>query len=154
MTALPPPPDPSDDSLRRILQQTKTIALVGASANPARDSNRVMAYLLEQGYQVHPINPGLAGQTLYGQRAYESLAAVPAPVDLVDIYRNSEAAGPVVDEALAQAERLGLRTVWMQLGVVNEAAAARAHAAGLAAVMDRCPRIEIRRLGLERPDPA
>ena len=79
---------------------------------------------------------------------------MPAPVDLVDIYRNSEAAGPVVDEALTQAERLGLRTVWMQLGVVNEAAAARARVAGLAAVMDRCPRIEIRRLGLERPDPA
>ena len=108
---------PSDGDLRQLLSTTKTVALVGASANPERDSHSVMAYLLEQGYSVHPVNPGLAGQTLLGQPVYASLADVPAPVDMVDIFRNSEAAGGVVDDALAQNERLGLRSIWMQLDV-------------------------------------
>ena len=141
---------PNDSDLRQLLSTTQTVALVGASANPERDSHSVMAYLLEQGYSVHPVNPGLAGQTLLGQPVYASLADVPAPVDMVDIFRNSEAAGGVVDDALAQNERLGLRSIWMQLDVINPTAAAKAEAAGLQVVMDRCPKIDIPRLGLDR----
>ena len=120
---------------------------MGASANPERDSFKVMAYLLEQDYQVHPVNPGLAGQTILGQPVSASLAEVPGPVEMVDIFRNAEAAG-VVDEALVQRERLGLRAIWMQEGVINETAAARAEAAGLRVIMDRCPKVELPRLGL------
>ena len=115
-----------DDSLiQDVLETSPHIVLVGASANPERDSFKVMAYLLEQDYQVHPVNPGLAGQTILGQTVYASLAEVPGPVEMVDIFRNAEAAGGVVDEALVQRERLGLRAIWMQEGVINEAAAAR-----------------------------
>jgi predicted CoA-binding protein len=141
---------PSDDDLRQLLIKTKAIALVGASANPERDSHTVMAYLLEQGYSVHPVNPGLAGQILLGQTVYASLSDVPAPVDMIDIFRNSEAAGGVVDDALEEQERLGLRSIWMQLEVINETAAAKAEAEGLQVVMDRCPKIDIPRLGLDR----
>ena len=141
---------PSDDDLRQLLIKTKSIALVGASANPERDSHTVMAYLLEQGYSVHPVNPGLAGQILLGQTVYASLSDVPAPVDMIDIFRNSEAAGGVVDDALEEQERLGLRSIWMQLEVINETAAAKAEAEGLQVVMDRCPKIDIPRLGLDR----
>ena len=141
---------PSDDDLRQLLTKTKAIALVGASANPERDSHTVMAYLLEQGYSVHPVNPGLAGQILLGQTVYASLSDVPAPVDMIDIFRNSEAAGGVVDDALEEQERLGLHSIWMQLEVINETAAAKAEAEGLQVVMDRCPKIDIPRLGLDR----
>ena len=141
---------PSDDDLRQLLIKTKAIALVGASANPERDSHTVMDYLLEQGYSVHPVNPGLAGQILLGQTVYASLSDVPAPVDMIDIFRNSEAAGGVVDDALEEQERLGLRSIWMQLEVINETAAAKAEAKGLQVVMDRCPKIDIPRLGLDR----
>lgn len=134
----------SDADLRTLLQSTRTIALVGASPKPERDSYRVMAFLQGQGYRVLPINPGLAGEVLLGETVYPSLSAIDLPVDLVDIFRNSDAAGAVVDEAIAA--KAG--AVWMQLGVVNEAAAARAEAAGLSVVMDRCPKIEIPRLGL------
>jgi predicted CoA-binding protein len=137
----------SDDRLRRILTDTKVIALVGWSANPARPSHGVAAYLARRGYRVIPVNPGLAGQvTDWGEVVKASLSDITDPVDMIDLFRNSDAVGPVVDEAVAALP--GLKTVWMQLGVVNEAAAVVARAAGLEVVMNRCPAIEIPRLGL------
>lgn len=132
-----------NEEIRRILTQTRRIALVGASAKPERPSHEVMRYLLDQGYDVTPVNPGLAGQEILGRRVVATLAEA-APLEMVDLFRNSEA----VAEPVAEAIRLGAQSVWMQLGVVNEAAAASARAAGLAVVMDRCPAIEIPRLGL------
>jgi predicted CoA-binding protein len=134
----------SDAEIKALLQAVKTIALVGASANPARDSHGVMAFLQRQGYRVIPVNPGLAGQELLGEPVMASLTEIDVPIDMVDIFRNSEAAGPVVDEAIAA----GAKTVWMQLGVINPEAAARAEAAGLCVVMNHCPKVEIPRLGL------
>lgn len=134
----------SDTELREILKSTRTIAVVGASPRPERDSHEVMRFLQERGYRTIPINPAIVGQTLLGETVYSSLKDVPEPIDLVDIFRNPEAAGAAVDEAIA----VGARAVWMQLGVINHAAAERACAAGLRVVMDRCPKIEIPRLGL------
>lgn len=139
----------TDQEIAQLLTETKTIALVGASAKPERDSNRIMKFLLDQGYDVTPINPGLAGQKLHGVTVkaalkLETLDTANAPYDMVDIFRNSEAAGDVVDEAIAA----GAKSVWMQLGVINQEAAERAEAAGLKVVMDRCPKIDIPRLGL------
>ncbi|MAH87206.1 MAG: CoA-binding protein [Kiloniella sp.] len=139
---------PEDTLIRAVLETCRHVALVGASAKPERDSYKVMAYLLEQGYAVHPVNPGLAGQTILNQPVFGNLAEVPAPVEMVDIFRNAEAAGEVVDEALEQSQRLGLQAIWMQENVVNEPAAARARATGLRVVMDRCPKVELPRLGL------
>lgn len=130
--------------IAELLTATKTIALVGASANPARDSHEVMAFLQSQGYRVIPVNPGLAGQKLLGETVVAKLSDIGERIDLVDIFRNSEAAGGAVDEAIAA----GAGAVWMQLGVINPEAAARAEAAGLKVVMDHCPKIEIPRLGL------
>jgi len=134
----------SDDEIRKILGETKTIALVGASPRPERDSHEVMAFLQSRGYRVIPVNPVCAGETILGERVRASLAEIDEPIDLVDIFRNSEAAGPVADAAIAARAK----AVWMQLGVVNEPAAARARTAGLSVVMDRCPKIEIPRLRL------
>ena len=134
--------------LRAILNETKTIAMVGASDNPVRASFFVASYLKNAGYRVIPVNPKLSGQTHFGETAVASLAEIPpeiGAVDMVDIFRGSEAAGGVVDEAIDALLDRGLKTIWMQFGVVNHAAAARAEAAGLRVVMDRCPKIEHQR---------
>ncbi|MGO4570918.1 CoA-binding protein [Microvirga sp. 2TAF3] len=136
-----------NDYIRDILQSVKTIALVGASQNPARPSWIVMKYLLERGYDVIPINPGLVGGELLGKTVYKNLSEVPHPIDMVEIFRNSEAAGPITDEALSL-DPLP-KVIWMQLSVRNDEAAARAEARGIKVVMDRCPKIEFGRLSGE-----
>ena len=138
-----------DDYIAGILRQTKTIALVGASPSPHRDSHEVMLSLQRAGYRVIPVNPN-GGETILGEKVYGSLAEVPAPFELVDVFRKSEGAGLVVDEAIALAGEKGIRAVWMQLGVRDDAAAARAEAAGLDVVMDRCTKVEHARLGGSR----
>jgi predicted CoA-binding protein len=135
---------PSDQLIIDTLRRVKTIAVVGASNKPHRASYSVMRFLQEHGYRCIPVNPKLAGQTLLGEAVYADLASVGQPVDMVDVFRNSADAGPVVDEAIA----IGARVVWMQLGVINPEAAERGCAAGLTVIMDRCPAIEIPRLGL------
>lgn len=135
----------SDAYLKGILDGTKTVAMVGASPNWNRPSYFVMKYLQVKGFKVYPVNPRAAGETILDEPVYASLADVPETVDLVDIFRASEAAGPITDEAIAH----GARYVWMQLTVRNDEAAARAEAAGLQVVMDRCPKIEYARLSGE-----
>jgi uncharacterized protein len=137
----------SDDYIREILQSVKTIALVGASRNPARPSWIVTKYLLERGYEVFPVNPGLAGQELLGRRVFARLSDIPQPVDMVEVFRNSEAAGPITDEALQLSAPP--KVIWMQLSVRNDEAAASAEARGLRVVMNRCPKIEFGRLSGE-----
>lgn len=127
--------------IRRVLTETRTIALVGASANPARPSHHVMAFLLDRGYRVIPVNPGLAGQVLQGQPVIARLADLPEPVDMVEIFRSSDAAGGVVDEALALPRPP--RFIWMQIGVRDDAAAERAEDQGCVVVMNRCPKIDL-----------
>ncbi len=131
-----------DAHLRRILRDCRTIAMVGASANWNRPSYFAMKYMLDRGYDVIPVNPGAVGQEILGQKVYGALDELPRKADMVDIFRNSEAAGPITDEAI----RHGAKVVWMQIGVRNDAAAARAEAAGLRVVMNRCPKIEHSRL--------
>jgi predicted CoA-binding protein len=139
---------PSDDQIRDILATCRTIALVGASPNPARPANAVMGYLLAQGYRVIPVNPGHAGGEILGRSAFARLADIGEPIDLVDIFRRREALAGVVAEALALDPRP--TTIWMQLGLRDDQAAARARAAGVTVVMDRCTRIEHRRLLADR----
>ena len=135
----------SDDYLRGILESVRTIAVVGASPRHERPSHRVMAYLQRRGYRAIPVNPNAVDDPINSEKVYTSLAEVPEPIDMVDVFRRPEAAGGVVDEAIA----IGAKVVWMQLGVRDDAAAARAEARGLKVVMNRCPAIEIPRLGLQ-----
>jgi hypothetical protein len=139
----------SDELIKSVLRSTKVIAMVGASGNEMRPSYFAMKYLLMKGYIIHPVNPGLAGKEILRQRVYASLKDVPAPVDMVDIFRASEAAPGIVTEALAEKDRLGLKTIWMQLGVISEEAAEMAQQAGLTVIMDRCPKIEYGRFSGE-----
>ncbi|HTW68679.1 MAG TPA: CoA-binding protein [Acetobacteraceae bacterium] len=132
-----------DAAIRAILENTRRIAVVGASAKPWRPSHGVMRFLLDCGYDVTPVNPGLAGHAIHGRPVVADLDEA-APLDMVDVFRNAAHAGSVVDAAI----RSGAHVVWMQLGVIDEAAAERARWAGLTVVMDRCPVIEARRLGL------
>ena len=134
-----------DGYIRAILDDVGTVAMVGASASTARPSHFVLRYLLEKGFTVIPVNPGRAGSEILGRMTYASLGDIPVPVDMVDIFRNSGVAGQVTDEAVG----IGARVVWMQLTVRDDEAAARAEAAGLRVVMDRCPKIEFARLSGE-----
>ncbi|CCQ73680.1 CoA-binding protein [Magnetospira sp. QH-2] len=135
-----------DNGIRDLLKEIKVIALVGASPKAERPSFQVMQFLQNKGYRVIPVNPGLAGQILNGETVVGSLAEVPAPCDMVDIFRAPEAAGMVSDEAVRLAAEKGFKAVWMQLNIRHDEAAARAEAAGLSVVMDRCPKIEYPRL--------
>jgi O-acetylhomoserine (thiol)-lyase len=144
MSALDPIPYP-DAKLRRILSTVRTIALVGASSNWNRPSYFVMKYLQGKGYRVIPVNPGIAGQDLLGERVYAGLRDIPDQIDMVDVFRASDAVGPIMDDAIA----IGAEVVWMQLGVRNDEAAAKGEAAGIEVIMNRCPKIEFGRLGGE-----
>lgn len=135
-----------DEDIAALLTETRTIALVGASDRPDRPSYRVMRFLQDHGYRVIPVNPQITGEHVHGEYVWRELSQIGEPIDMVDIFRRPEAAGDAVDQAVAA----GAKSVWMQLGVINEAAAARAEAAGLKVVMDRCPAIDIPRLGLPR----
>jgi len=135
-----------EGEIRDLLGQPRRIAVVGASPNPARASNEVLAFLIRQGHDVIAVNPGHAGKTIHGAPVVATLADVEPPAEIVDIFRNSSDAGAAVDEAIVH----GAKAVWMQIGVIDQAAAQRAEAAGLTVVMDRCPKVEIPRLGLLR----
>ena len=137
-----------DEDIKALLEGARTIALVGASDRPSRPSYGVMRFLQAHGYRVIPINPQITGEHVHGEFVFRDLHQLGDPIDIVDIFRRPGAAGEAVDEAIA----VGAKAVWMQLGVVNHAAAARAEAAGLKVVMDRCPAIDIPRLGVARAD--
>ncbi|MEE2943597.1 MAG: CoA-binding protein [Pseudomonadota bacterium] len=137
--------EPNDATLNEVFERTKTIAVVGFSMNPARPSHYVAAFLVEQGYLVIPVNPGHAGKDIFGTTIRASLADIDEPVDMVDVFRRSDAVMEVLEDALANLD--GLQTFWTQLGVINEEARQRAEAAGLTVIMNRCPKIEIPRLG-------
>ncbi len=136
----------SDAYILQILDRVRIFAMVGASENWKRPSFFAMKYLQEKGYRVLPVNPRAAGGEILGERVYASLADAPAPFQLVDIFRHSEAAGAIADEAIELREEKGIEVIWMQLGVRNDPAAERAEAAGLQVVMNRCPKIEWSRL--------
>tara|TARA_Y100000782_G_scaffold28123_2_gene31447 strand:- start:56065 stop:56490 length:426 start_codon:yes stop_codon:yes gene_type:complete len=137
----------SDQIVRELLENVATIALVGASKKPQRASYRVMAYLQQCGYKVIPVNPMLAGERLHGEVVKATLAEVETPIDMVDIFRNSDVAGESVDEAIA----IGAKAVWLQLGVIDHQAEERAMKDGLTVVMDRCPKIDIPALAIKTP---
>jgi predicted CoA-binding protein len=132
----------TDAELRRVLERVRTIAMVGASPSWKRPSHFAMKYLQGKGYRVIPVNPVAVGQRILGEPVHATLRDVPDRVDMVDVFRGSEAAGPITEDAIA----IGAQVVWMQLGVRNDEAAARARAAGLTVIMNRCPKIEYGRL--------
>jgi uncharacterized protein len=134
------------DDIRQLLTDTRTIALVGASDRPDRPSYGVMRVLQDWGYRVLPVNPQITGEHVHGEYVWRELAQIGEPIDLVDIFRRPQAAGDAVDEAIA----IGARAVWLQIGVINHEAAARAEAAGLKVVMDRCPAIDLPRLSVPK----
>ena len=134
----------ADDDIADLLTNARTIALVGASDRPDRASYGVMRFLQEQGYRVIPVNPRITGEHVHGEYVWRELAQIGVPIDIIDIFRKSEEVGPIVDQAIA----VGARAVWMQLGVEDAEAAAKAEAAGLKVVMNHCPKIEFARLGL------
>ncbi len=134
----------ADEDIRELLTTARTIALVGASDRPDRPSYGVMKRLQDHGYRVIPVNPQITGEHVHGEFVFRELGQLGDSIDIVDIFRRSDAVGSIVDDAIA----IGAKAIWMQLGVVNDEAAARAEAAGLKVVMDRCPAIEIPRLGI------
>jgi predicted CoA-binding protein len=134
----------NDKDIAELLTSARTIAMVGASDRPDRPSNGVMKFLQGRGYRVFPVNPTITGEHVHGEYVWRDLHQIGEPIDIVDIFRNSQAAGEAVDQAIA----VGAKAVWMQLGVINREAAQRAETAGLKVVMNRCPKIEIARLGL------
>lgn len=138
-----------DEDIRDLLAHARTIAMVGASDRPDRPSNRVMKFLQDQGYRVLPVNPQITGEHIHGEYVWRELSQIGEPIDIVDIFRRSEAAGEAVDQAIAA----GAKAVWMQIGVIEEDAAERAETAGLKVVMDRCPKIEIPRLDIRPLNP-
>lgn len=138
----------TDDLIVGILETVRTIALVGASPKPERPSHDVMKFLLDEGYSVIPVNPGQAGKEILGQTVYATLADIPGKYDMVDIFRASEQAGETVREAIALAQDKGIDVVWMQIGVTNDKAKLEAEDAGLVVIQNRCPKKEIKRLGL------
>ena len=135
-----------DEDIAQLLREARTIAVVGASDRPSRPSYGVMRFLQDHGYRVIPVNPQITGEHVHGEYVWRELSQIGEPIDIVDIFRRPHAAGEAVDQAIAA----GAKAVWMQLGVINPEAAARAEAAGLQVVMDRCPAIDIPRLGLPR----
>ena len=137
-----------DEDIAELLTNARTIAMIGASDRPDRASYGVMKFLQDHGYRVIPVNPQITGEHVHGEFVWRELSQIGEPIDIVDIFRRPEAAGEAVDEAIAA----GAKAVWLQLGVINEDAAARAEAAGIKVVMDRCPKIEIGRLGLKKID--
>jgi predicted CoA-binding protein len=136
----------SDADIAALLGETRTIAMIGASDRPDRPSYGVMRVLQGWGYRVLPVNPQITGEHVHGEYVWRELSQIGEPIDMVDIFRRPQAAGEAVDEAIAA----GAKSVWLQIGVINHEAAARAEAAGLKVVMDRCPAIELRRLGVPR----
>lgn len=138
--------NPNEERLREILENARTIALVGASDKPSRPSHGVMKALQGAGFRVYPVNPTLAGRSLLGERVAASLAELDQPIDIVDVFRNSEAALDAVRAAIAEKDRLAIGTVWLQIGVINEQAAQEAKAAGLNVVMNRCLKVDAMRL--------
>lgn len=139
----------NDDLIADILATHRRFAFVGASANPVRPSAFALKYMVAKGYEVIPINPGLAGQRVFGREAFANLQAAPGPIDVVDIFRNSKAALDITREAIRLKDEKAIRVIWMQLGVRNDEAAQEAEAAGLTVIMNRCPKIEYGRLSGE-----
>ena len=134
-----------DDEIADLLHNARTIAMVGASDNPSRPSFGVMQFLQSQGYRVIPVNPRITGEHVHGEYVWRELSQIGEPIDIVDIFRNPDEVMPIIDEAIA----IGAKAIWMQIGVINEEAAAKAEAAGLKVVMNHCPKIEIPRLGVQ-----
>lgn len=139
----------TDDELRTLLAGARTVAVVGVSDSPDKPSWGVMQSLQEHGYRVFPVNPRITGEHVHGEFVWRELNQIGEPIDIVDIFRRSEDVGPIVDQAI----EVGAKAVWMQLGIENAEAAARAEAAGLQVVMNRCPKIELRRLGVAKVVP-